>query len=271
MGKADSYNCLQVLIVISYLNDTWIYNSTDGFCDPVTGGTSQDFCITYRGGLYDLTASSTSELASSVYASGGDPSDIQRTGGTHIWESTWAKDLLSFGHTSFSAFPIGMPSYEYANLLSSQTNIGLGKNSTLLTRLQSAGQITSRSWSWWWGRTSPTEGAPMDGSIVFGGYDKAKTNGNGYTQNLIRPEVNCQSGMRVTISDLSLGFPNGTVASILGKKQISACLQPDYPVVMTLPQDPYYSTFESLTGTRSIDGGNVTSLGAGPLYDPGEV
>jgi hypothetical protein len=104
----------------------------------------------------------------------------------------------------------------------------------------------------------------MDGSVVFGGYDRAKTSGTRYTQNLVLPQVNCLSGMRVTISDLRLDFPNGTVTSILGHKQINACLQPDYPVLMTIPADPYYDTFESLTHTRSIGSQLANEITAGP-------
>ena len=111
----------------------------------------------------------------------------------------------------------------------------------------------------------------MDGLIVFGGYDRAKTTGNRYTQKLVPPEVNCESGMRVTMSDLKLDFPNGTISSVLGRNQIPFCLQPDYPVLMTLPQYPYYNTFQSLTDTHNIGTGGVSGLGAGPLYVPGSV
>jgi hypothetical protein len=167
---------------------------------------------------------------------------------------------------------MGMPGYDYAAQFDTQNNIGFGVNSTFLNALQAAGKIASRSYSWWWGRTGATEDAQMDGAIVFGGYDRAKVTGKPYTQNLIPPEVNCQSGMRMTISDLILNFPNGTLASILQHKQISACLQPDFPVLMTLPTDPYYETFEQLTNTHNVGSGGGSGIDAvGYLYPPNKV
>ena len=61
--------------------------------------------------------------------------------------------------------------------------------------------------------------------------------------------------MLVTVSDLVLGFPNGTSVSLfdgLRSSAMSVCIVPDYPVLMTLPRDPYFNKFEDLTGTRMI-------------------
>ena len=151
-----------------------------------------------------------------------------------------------------------------------QHNIGLGANSTFLTALQKSGNIASSVWSWYWGKDFATPSAQMAGSLILGGYDKAKTIGPASTQNMVPREENCQSGMRVTISDLKLDLPNSTT-SLLGHKQISACLQPDFPVLMTLPEDPYYNAFESLTHMDSVGSEIVDGITAGPLYLPDEL
>lgn len=90
----------------------------------------------------------------------------------------------------------------------------------------------------------------MDGSFVFGGYDRAKTTGQGYTQALSYANPNCPTAMLVSITDMILDFANGTTASLFNGVQataISACIVPDYPVLMTLPDNPFFTNFEIIT------------------------
>lgn len=50
---------------------------------------------------------------------------------------------------------------------------------------------------------------------------------------------------------IELNLPNGTDVSLFGGSQstaINACLDPSYPVLMTLPFDPYFQNFELFTG-----------------------
>ena len=135
---------------------------------------------------------------------------------------------------------------------------GLGRNSTILNSLYTAGHIASRSWAMFWGRTGGTADTQQDGNFVFGGFDKSKASGNNYTSDLNYSNKNCGSGMLVTITDLELNFPNGTTASLFDGMQSSAilaCIVPDYPVLMTLPRDPYFERFESLTNESFTDRG----------------
>ena len=219
-----------------------------------------------------MGSSSTAEAASTVYDTGGDPSDVQRALGTHLWVSAWVNDQLSLGNITLPSFPIGMPSWDYGGTFDTQGNIGMGVNSTLLTALKAAKAITSRSYSWWWGQTGATDTVQMDGSIVFGGYDKAKTTGEQFTQKLQAPTTSCPSGMQVTMTDLVLNFPNGTQSSLLSPNQVTACLQPDFTVLMTLLQSPYYNNFEEFTQTNSIGRGGGNGINArGVLYSPDDV
>jgi hypothetical protein len=94
-----------------------------------------------------------------------------------------------------------------------------------------------------WEREGATSRTQLDGSLVFGGYDRAKVVGQPYTQFMINDRSVCTTGMAVTITDLILNFANGTNVSLFPSARtssIAACLVPDYPVLMTMPLDPYF-------------------------------
>jgi hypothetical protein len=113
----------------------------------------------------------------------------------------------------------------------------------------------------------------MPGNFVFGGYDRAKVTGANHTQSLSFVKPACASGMLVTIVDMQLNFPNGSSPSIFSGSQsaaISACIRPDFPTLMTLPYDPYFDYFQTVTGGTQIG----RSLGVnfyGMLYAPDNV
>ncbi|KAK4554535.1 hypothetical protein LTR86_008389 [Recurvomyces mirabilis] len=163
-----------------------------------------------------------------------------------------------------------MPGFDFGGRFDSQANIGLGANSTLLNALVDAGHIASRTYSYWWGIDNPNTNVAMDGQIVFGGYDAAKTTGPNITSTLLNWTAPCPSGMYLTLTDVVLDFPNGTTSSILSPSSLSACIQPDFPVVMNMPDNPYYSRFENLTETSAV---NRTSgmYWYNPAYEVGSV
>jgi hypothetical protein len=231
----------------SYLNNTWIYNATGAFCD--TDATDKP-CITRRGGVYDIKNSSSYTYRTDVATAGGDPSDTARTLGTHIWDSTWATDALGLGNISLPNYPLGMPGFDFGGPQDTQGNLGLGMNSTLLERLKKDGHIASRSWSYWWGVDNPQSRSAMDGQIVLGGYDAAKTNGAPFTQPLQRPSAACWSGMTLSVTNMLLNFPNGTSKDMNPSSILTACIKPDFPAVMTIPAKPYYWNFQDITQTQ---------------------
>lgn len=250
-----------------YLNDTWVYNTSAPFC---INGSTETQCFTQRGGEYDPGSSSSSHGTTNVYSAGGDPSDTARALGTHIWYSGWATDNLSIGNVSFDDYPVGMAGFDFGGRFDTQGNIGLGANSTLMSAMADGGHIPSRTYSYWWGIDNPNPDVAMDGQIVFGGYDAAKVTGPNVTAELLDWTAPCPSGMYLTLSDLILDFPNGTTASILKPSTISACIQPDFPFLMTLPKSPYYDNFESLTQTSPFN----STLGVywyAPSYEPNSV
>jgi hypothetical protein len=184
-----------------------------------------------------------------VYGAGGSPSDTFRALGTHVWYSDWTKDDLSAGNTTLDDFPIGMLGFDVGGIFDTQANIGLGRNSTLLNALQNLGRISSRTYSFWWGLNSASSSNFMDGQLVLGGFDAAKVTGSNITQKLLPSAVGCGSGMYLTVTNMILGFPNGTKADMLTPSTILACIQLDFPTVASFRYDPFMERFENYTGT----------------------
>lgn len=236
----------------SYLNNTWVYNASSPNCFD---GTTDAQCLTIRGGLYDPSTSTTASERVSVTEAGGDTSDTERAVGTHIWFNEWTKDSLQAGNVTLEDFPIGMPGFDFAGIFNTQANIGLGRNSTILNALKDAGHISSRTYSYWWGLNSAAEANSMDGQIVFGGYDAAKVKGANFTQKLLPSSLACPSGMYLTITNMELGFPNGTKADMLAPSTLSACVRLDWPAIASLRYDPFMRRFEDLTGTFKAENG----------------
>ncbi|KAE8348501.1 aspartic peptidase domain-containing protein [Aspergillus coremiiformis] len=219
------------------LNSTFVYG-TDGHC---TESWSKAACRTFRGGTYDSSASATYQEVSSDLTEAPPYSAF-----------IWGKDkLLLNSNITLPEFPIGIAQSDFGTQgYHPQVAFGLGRSSVMLNSLYTAGHIASRSWSMFWGRTGGTRETQQDGSFVFGGFDRSKASGKNYTSVLNYSSNDCSTGMLVTITDIALNFPNGTTASLfdgMRSSAISACLVPDFPVLMTLPREPYFKRFESFT------------------------
>ncbi|KAF9888039.1 hypothetical protein FE257_009303 [Aspergillus nanangensis] len=216
------------------LNNTFVYG-TQRYCDEKFSITA---CRTFRGGAYDEDSSKTYEAASSrSYQADTSPYP----------SLFWMTESLKLNsNTTLSHFPMGIPSEDWgAEGYHPQATFGLGRNSSILNALYTAGHIASHSWSMFWGRTGEDEHA--EGSFIFGGFDRARTSEKKHTDELNYSNDACPSGMLVTISDMVLNHVNGTDASLfngLRSAAISACIVPDYPILMTIPRDPYFDRFE---------------------------
>ncbi|RYP07315.1 hypothetical protein DL765_009192 [Monosporascus sp. GIB2] len=169
-------------------------------------------------------------------------------------------------------FSLGVPLQDWAQQgYHPMMAFGLGEDSTILRALRSGNHIASRTWSIFFGWTGANSNTQLDGTFVFGGYDRAKVYGQGYTQGLKKDE-RCATQMLVVIDDVVLNFPNGTDTSIVARTSsgpFDACIIPDYPVMMTIAYDPYMLRFMEHTNTsisqRSY-GVSYYSL----LYDDGD-
>ncbi|KAK7757026.1 hypothetical protein SLS62_001042 [Diatrype stigma] len=167
---------------------------------------------------------------------------------------TFYTDLFALNkNTTLENFPLGVPLEDWAQQgYHPRMAIGLGDNSTILRVLKDGNHIASRTWSMFFGWTGATYNAQLDGTFVFGGYDRAKVDGQGYPQDLNQQDPRCQTQMLVTIDDIVLHFPNGTDASIVAGTPdgpFDACVVPDFPGLMTIANDPYMNMFMEHTNT----------------------
>lgn len=220
------------LMLRRHFDDTILY--TKSSCACASNATSAT-CVILCGGLYDQQTSSSS-------------STIDQDPGN---DSIVGDDLL-IGNSSLSDYPIVLPITEWGPTGDTVGSLGVSPNSTLLNALLTAGKIASRSYSWWWGVQTSTNLAATDGQLVLGGFDAAKMQGSQYSFPLVAPTQDCASGMVMSMTDMTLNFPNGTSASMLSPFSLQACIMPDAPLIAYIPQTPYFKTFQALTGTSNV-------------------
>lgn len=240
------------------LNNTFLYG-VDGHClkgSTQPGRWASKGCTTFRGGAYDPLASKTRRPASGD----GRPSDDGKDtlGNGHYPQVTEITDTLRLNdNITFQDHPIGLALNDWGPQgYLPMAAIGLGPASVLLERLKSTGSIASRSWSFFWGLSSPGT-TQLDGSLIFGGYDRAKVVGKRHALPLAKSNPDCQSELVATVSDLVLNFPNGTDASLFSgasSGKLPMCITPSLPTLMRLPQDPYVLNLVDLVpGSLSTD------------------
>ena len=182
----------------------------------------------------------------------------------------WGQDDITLENVTLDKYTFQVPDANFGLPFDTQNNIGLGLNSTFLQALEDAGDVSSFSWSWYFGYNSATPSARKDGQIVFGGYDAAKATGTNVTRPLQTPSDSCPSGIYVHVHDIQLDFTNGTLASILPPlTTFTACVSPDVPLVMTLATD-WFERFEAATQTTNI-GRSIGINYGGALYSPSNV
>ncbi|KAH8909281.1 acid protease [Coniochaeta sp. PMI_546] len=225
------------------LNNTMVYG-TSGFCELRHEAWTETGCVTFRGGEYTMITSQSRKIP---------PSNAYPVESAPYPQMSFVSDTIKLNDNhSLTNFPMGIALSGWGEQgYHPQMAIGMGANSTMLNMLKSTGRIASRVFGIFWGRTGATSRTQLDGSMVFGGYDRAKVIGQPYTQFMIDDRSVCSTGMAVTITDLVLNFANGSNVSLFpGAKtsSIAACLVPDYPVLMTMPLDPYFNNIRIHTG-----------------------
>jgi len=247
------------------LNNTYVYGGT-GYCNAINQGWSDTGCLTMRGGIYNSAASTSRQ----TIGSSASPSDA-----APFNQMSYVSDTLKLNSdVSLTNITIGVAQNDLGQQgYHPQTAIGLGPNSTVLAALKKSGRIAANAYSFFWGRTGANSNAQWDGNFVFGGYDRAKTTGQKFTSPLTYSNQACSSGMIVTIVDMELNFPNGTSASMFPAAKttaMSACIFPDFPALMTLPLDPYFDNFQTLTNT-SISNRTLGQNFFNMIYDGNSV
>jgi len=243
-------------------NETYVYG-TSGLC---TDELSSAACVTFRGGAYDTSKSSSDKTIGSRKTDDG-------------FQTDWTEDSVAFGsNTSLSSFEFGVQRQDLNQVFTSQSQLGLGRNSSFLRALVSAGDIGTKAYSIFWGLVGGPSDKQTRGSLVFGGLDKsliADQNDN-FTASLYYGG-RCGTGMLVTISDILLNWPNGTDMSIFMGSQpavIQACISPSFAGLISLPLS-YYESFWSLAGGTPPDNRTeARSIGVNyftMLFDPKDV
>lgn len=208
---------------VTYIDDT------SGSCSHLDGSLQ---CDAFRGGRF-AKADSTSWHDAVNFA------DLHTIGGPDIERNctTYGNDTLQI-NSSFSVteFPFGLVETTFMNQL------GLGLGSILLHSLVSAGSITSHVWGYFHGLTGAEMTDQLDGSLLLGGYDEAKTTGN----NLTLPfnyNYHCPHGLVVNVSGITMNLSNGSNISIMGLSNGAAfesCIKPDN-YFLGLTQDTWAS------------------------------
>ena len=220
-------------------------------------------CAGMRGGFFNEAKSSTWSQAGGLVAAGGsgEESKIDTT------NAIWGHESFQLNSdTSLNSFPFAVSRTGAWDL----NSLGLGRNSTMLNALYSAGLIASRSWSIFYGLIGGDASSQMDGSLVLGGYDAAKVTGENFTDHLT-VDPHCSSSVLVTVTDIVMNHPDGSQTSIIGTSRgaaMKACIGPETPVV-AIPLD-VWSGFSNNSGGTYI-GRSLGIYGYGMVYAAQDV
>ena len=243
------------------LVDTWIYDYLDGQClsDYPPAG-----CKTFRGGLFGHANSTSYEPAG----------DSQNNDVEYVDKAQRATDSFMLKeNVTLDDYRIGIPRTDFRSDFERLNALGMGPRSYLLDTLFRQGFIDSKTFSMYWGRPGAADPAHREGNVVFGGYDQARIRGKNFTTPLSDKGDGCPSGMVVSISDMTLTFPNGSTSALAASSsrgKLSVCLMPDWPLAIELPWNPYYKSFEDLTGSKPT-GQSYGPNYNGMIYDASDV
>ncbi|PLB36870.1 aspartic peptidase domain-containing protein [Aspergillus candidus] len=233
-----------------YANNTFLWDWHEG-----CGASLDDPCILNRGGVF-MTDPSTSwtDTASPNITAHDSPSDAF----DFVGVPPRGADTLHINDTyALYDFPVATTTRAMTF-----NSLGLGPDSTFLQYLSEKGAILSKSWGLFFGLNGYTKPAQMNGVAVFGGYDKAKTQGDSQTFD-VNFESDCPTGLDAFVTSVDVGMPNGTEYNALSKGRYM-CIDPSNRL-MTFDADTIKSMKSSFGGKYF---GNSTGLRPnGLLYD----
>ena len=186
-------------------------------------------------------------------------------GTNNMSENVWGRDVLRVGETIIEDHPLSIMRKPYE-----MNTLGLGTNSTIINSLHASDLIKSKSWGLFYGLIGSESASQMDGTIVLGGYDRAKVSGSNHTDGLAIDDL-CTSRLRVFLTDISVDSIDGHgTTSIFDNSNTGAswCIQPDFGGI-SIPATTWDS-FQNATNTHSSDGSTGTS-GSNFLFDVSSV
>jgi hypothetical protein len=136
--------------------------------------------------------------------------------------------------------------------------LGLGQDSTVLTRLHDSDLISSRSFGLFVGTAYPRAGGAINGSLTLGGYDSGRFTDDAVEYELAAPAANSNDPTPYRVQVASVSLTNGNnETTVLSQGQFDAYLTTSQYEV-TLPSD-ITSTFASLTSAAPA-GDELASL-----------
>ncbi|KAL1862646.1 hypothetical protein Daus18300_008444 [Diaporthe australafricana] len=194
--------------------------------------------------------------------------------GTYPTLEQYSDTVVLGSNLTLDDFPVGIAQGDWgAQGYYPQAGLGLGPDSTLLSALIDSGTIASRTFSWFWGLDGPGAPEQVDGSLVLGGYDKAKVSGTGYKSAITTGSDRCATGLFMTLSDIVVHMVDGTALSIFtddSQGLLAACIDPSYPSLTTIPYSPYWYNFQKITNA-SISGRSQGLEWWNMRYDAGQT
>jgi hypothetical protein len=204
-------------------------------------------CSTYRGGLYDRSTSQTEHDVANLVV--------------HTFDDTianWTRDDIKLQtNTSLLQYEFGLRTTS-VNAYVHKGELGMAKSSTLLKSLSDNSNISSKSYSFFWGSEVAKE--PRDGSLTLGGYDQALiAEGPNVTVSLI-DEPKCKEGIVVTLTSLGLTSGDGTKDAWDGLPDLRVCVIATTSNIMTIPAQ-YWDPIETIMGVERMTARNGTSDG----------
>jgi hypothetical protein len=204
-------------------------------------------CSTYRGGLYDRSTSQTEHDVANLVV--------------HTFDDTvsnWTRDDIKLQDNTF------LPQYEFAlrttsvNSFVHKGELGMAKSSTLLKTLGDNSNISSNSYSFFWGNEVAKE--PRDGSLTLGGFDQALIAEGPNVTVPFTDEPKCKEGIVVTLTSLGLTSAGGTRDAWDGLPDLKVCVIATTSNIMSIPAQ-YWDPIESIMGVERMTARNGSSDG----------
>ena len=179
----------------------------------------------------------------------------------HISDDTvanWTRDDIKLADGT------QLQQYEFGQLTKSinsyvhKGELGLARDSTFIKTFADAKNITSKSYSFYWGNEVTSE--PRDGSLTLGGYDSALiADGPNVTVSFNASETKCKEGIIVSMTSLTLQKSGGgTQDAWDGLPDLRVCVIAATSNIMSIPAQ-YWDPIEAIMGVERIAARNGTA------------
>jgi hypothetical protein len=157
-----------------------------------------------------------------------------------------------------------LPKYEFGlrttsvNSYVHKGELGLAKTSSFLKTLGDRKNISSESYSFFWGNEVSNE--PRDGSLTLGGYDQALiADGPNVTTSFTTDEKSCREGIIVNITSLGIQASGGEMKDVWeGLPDLRVCVIATTSNIMSIPGH-YWDPIQAAMGVELDSARNGTS------------